>query len=263
MKLYKILIKSTILLLLANSALAQSLSVRWGLESAEFYEEIAATEEQNAADMSRRTDNDQIFRYYTIAEPQYGNAVSRLFRRFHEQNWYEKYKQSDMPTSCGFQVAETQHDSCAGREQNDMLTSCSFRFQQYLSGHDPFLVHSFRDLAPRLYFDFAGSSQTQYILTGITVEVLDFSEYSGGGFADNQYAYDIVLLPCPGKYYYAIDRRLRFAGSGRTELTFFSDNFYRSAGLSPMGAYMIDLKFHFLADGTTLEVSTGPFKIDV
>ena len=238
MSFWKILFVLIVTLVLANSAAAQQLTIRWGLDTpTDYYEEKPATATQNAADWSHTNEDEETFRYFTIVEPAYTNAISPLFGR--TTAWYDQHLQSGAdPTRRAF--------------------------LSYVRTRDPYLVDRFRSLAPRLFFDFLGSRQTQYVLTDISVQVLDFSEYKGGGFADDVYSYDIVLVPEPGTYRYEIDRRLRFSGSGRIELTFFSDNFYPTMGLSPMGAYMIDLTFIFLADGTTsIEVVTGSFKIDV
>ena len=227
-----------VLLVIANSVSAQQLTVRWGLDTpSNYYEEKLATERQNTADWSQANEDDKKFRYFTIVEPTYTNAISPLFDRTRE--WYNRHRL---------------RGAAATRRA----------FSSYLRAQDPYLVNRFRSLAPRLFFDFMGSALTQYVLTDIVVEVLDFSEYRGGGFADDEYSYDIVLVPEPGTYRYEIDRRLRFNGSGRMELTFFSDNFYPTMGLCPMGAYMIDVTFKFLANGTkSIKVATGPFKIDV
>ena len=223
---------------LANSVSAQQLRVRWGLDApTDYYEEKLATARQNAADWSHTNEDEETFRYFTIVEPAHTNAVSPLNIRLVE--WYDQRPERGADA--------TRH-----------------AFLTYVRAHDPYLVDRFRSLAPRLFFDFVGSVHTQYVLTDIIVEVLDFSEYRGGGFADDEYSYHIMLVPEPGTYRYEIDRRLRFTGSGRAELTFFSDNFYSTVGLSPMGAYMIDITFIFLANGAnSVEVVTGPFKIDV
>lgn len=238
MRFCKILTALILTLLLANSTSAQELGIRWGLDTpTEYYEEKSATATQNAADWSPANEDEETFRYFTIIEPAYGNAVFPLFDR--AAGWYEDHL----------------------HRRGDRTRRA---FLAYVRARDPFLVDSFRRLAPRLFFDFMGSAQTQYVLTDVIVHVLDFSEYRGGGFADDEYFYDIVLVPEPGTYRYEIDSRLRFTGSGRAELTFFSDNFYPSMGLSPMGAYMINLTFRFLANGVTaVEVETGRFKIDV
>ena len=238
MRFWKILSVLIVTLVLANSAAAQQLTVRWGLDTpTDYYEERLATPSQNAADWSKSNEDEKMFRYFTIVEPAYTNAIFPLFGRAAES--YDQHLQrGGAPTRRAF--------------------------SSYVRVRDPYLVGRFRSLAPRLFFDFMGSVDTQYVLTDIIVQVLDFSEYKGGGFADDEYSYDIVLIPEPGTYRYGIDRRLRFNGSGRAELTFFSDNFYPTMGLSPMGAYMIDLTFIFLANGSnSIKVVTGPFKIDV
>ena len=200
-------------LLVANNVAAQQLSVRWGLDGPKmFYNERSATATQNASDWSRGDSDGRTFRYFTIVEPAYGNAIRPLFKR--ARKGYRDY------VGTGGQRTRR-------------------AFLAYLRTHDRFVVDRFRGLAPRMFFDFMGSGQVEYVLTGITVKVLNFAEYKRGGFADDETSYGIVLVPRQGTYHYAIDRRLRFTGSGRTKLTFFSDNFYPGFGLGPMGAYIL------------------------
>ena len=90
-----------------------------------------------------------------------------------------------------------------------------------------------------------------------------FEEYSGGGFFDRESWYEIELAHLPGRRVVRVDRRLRFTASGRTELRFWSDNFYPAAGITPMGCYTLRLTFYFTASGGAVSVSTGTFKMDV
>ena len=238
MRFWTILFVLVVTLILSNSAAAQQLTVRWGLDApTDYYKERLATASQNALDFPKSNDDEEMFRYFTLVLPDYTDAISPWIGRTAE--WY------------------AQHLQRGG-------TPTRRAFSSYVRARDPYLVDHFRSFAPRLFFDFMGSVDTQYVLTEIIVDVLDFSEYMGGGFADDEYSYDIVLIPKAGTYRYGVDRRLRFNGSGRAELTFFSDNFHPTMGLSPMGAYMIDLSFIFLANGSnSVKVVTGPFKIDV
>ena len=229
---------SILLLLLASNVAAQQLSVRWGLDGpTEYYAERPALRVHGDIEQMESTALVPSLRYFATIEPAHNDAIFPLSVR--TSNVYAEYVQDG-----GSPLADD--------------------FLAYLRETDRYTIDRFRMLAPRLYFDFTGHSQIQYILEGITVEVFQFEEYAGGGFADLEYAYDLVLVPRPGRYYYSIDRRLRFTGSGRTTLTFFSDNFYPSGGLSPMGLYEVNLIFKFLSNGNAyIEVETGPFRIDV
>lgn len=117
-------------------------------------------------------------------------------------------------------------------------------------------------MAPVLYFDFIGNSQ-KYVLESIEIKTIDFDEYMGGGFFLNNAWYDIELKHEKGKHLYKVDKKLQFNGSGRAQLRFWSDNYYESMGMSPMGCYLISLKFNFISNGKMISVETEPFKIDV
>lgn len=236
------LVVLTLLILIAHENVAYSLTIHWGLqEPTEYYTERAATAEQTAAYWPPAQEGAETFRYFTISRERGANEEFNMVMAPLLERTMTLY---DMHLQAGGDATRA-------------------AFQSFLRRRDSFLVDSFRRLAPKLYFEFMGSQQNQYVLTGITVEVFDFNEYRGGGFANDEYWYDLILLPELGTYHYAINNNLRFTGSGRTELAFFSNNFYKSAGLSPMGVYTINLTFQFLVNGQTLEVKTGQFKIDV
>ena len=85
----------------------------------------------------------------------------------------------------------------------------------------------------------------------------------GGGFLKDYAWYNIILKPIKGKYLFEVNKKLKFSGSGRAELRFWSDNYNATEGMSPMGTYIINLKFNFLSNGKSISVETNPFEIDV
>ena len=233
---WRVLCVSILLLLVGTNAWAADLAVIWGLDGPVEYRERRATAEQNAAQNPPAAAGAETYRYFNMVEPDHSRAVLPLYDR----------------TMALYQLH---------RDRGGAPTMSAFA--AFVREKDHFLADSLQRVAPRLYFDFIGENQTEYVLTGIIVDVLDYFEYRGGGFAQDEAWYDLVLTPEPGAYHYPIDRKLRFTGSGRAEIRFSSNNFYDNVGLSPIGAYMINLVFEFLADGKRVTVETGAFKIDV
>jgi hypothetical protein len=138
------------------------------------------------------------------------------------------------------------------------------RFRAYLASEDPKCVGQLKKTAPRLYFDFTADTAAQFVLERVEVTTLKFSEYRGGGFAEKEAWYDILLSHREGVRAYFPEPRLVFKEHGRVTLRLWSDNFYPSVGwIAPMGEYTIDIRFVFSTADKTVTVSTGPFKIDV
>jgi len=136
-------------------------------------------------------------------------------------------------------------------------------FANFVRENDPYLSAIVAESAPKLYFEFIGVGQTQYVLTSVEVKTFVFSVYAGSGFVDANAWYDIVLAHRPGIRSYDVPSHLRFNGSGRAEFRFWSDNFEPGAdGNTPLGRFVIQMTFHFLADGQEEDVSTGVFAID-
>ena len=104
-------------------------------------------------------------------------------------------------------------------------------------------------------FDFTGRSETEYVLDTIEIRTIDFEEYRGGGFFNNEAWYDILLRHTLGIHVYDVDRRLRFTGSGRAVLRFWSDNWYPNVGMAPQGCYFIDITFVFRVNGNIERVT--------
>lgn len=134
-------------------------------------------------------------------------------------------------------------------------------FVAWAKQQDPYFVLLGRSLVPSLYFDFVGNS-TQYVLDQISVRTIRFEEYSGGGFFDANSWYDIELSTLPGVRNVNVGKRLRFTGSGRTEITFFSSNYYPNAAMTPQGSFTIELSFHFSLGAERCTTRTGPFMLD-
>jgi hypothetical protein len=208
------------------------------LERPALYSEVQATMNQNASVWEEDSLGVPKYRYFTIGEHQelYGQRAEPLFER-HWELW-DAYRAS---------VTEPTRDG----------------YLEYAKMHDPYFVASVVALAPVLYFDFVGSSTREYLLIGIDVRTVAFEGYAGGGFYDKDAWYDILLSTKVGTRRIEVDRKLRFQGSGRAELRFWSDNYMENAGMAPMGCFAIELVFRFLSDGKEILVHTGIFKIDV
>lgn len=232
-------IAGAILIIRSGTGLAADLEIgKWGLESTAEFKELKATAEQDSSYWPDAKEGETRYRYFAVREPNHSSKALPLYEAAIEA--YDK------------------HRSEGGDSTVD-------DFRAFVKEHYPFIAAGFRDIAPVLFFDFRGAVGHEYILDEITVEVAGYSEFRGGGFSDKESWYDIVLVPEPGIYPYPVEnKKLRFSGSGRTELRFYSANFYPAAGLSPMGAYLIDISFTFRVDGTKdVNVRTGLFKIDV
>ena len=137
-------------------------------------------------------------------------------------------------------------------------------FRVFLAKADPVCMGRFNKTAPRLYFDFTSDAAQEVVLERLEVTTLAFSEYRGGGFAEKEQGYDILLSHAKGTKLHYPEPRLVFKDHGRVTLRLWSDNFYPKQGwIAPMGEYTLDIRFVFSSAGKTLSVSTGPFKIDV
>ena len=213
------------------------LTVKWGIENTEFFKETMATIEQSSAIFTKAKPNDKKYRFINTTS-MYNDVIQIFFER-HWKLWDEFKKQSSSDSS-----------------------QTKLNFVKFAKDKDPYYYGIAKSLAPRLYFDFIGETK-EYVLKSIEVTTISFEEYSGGGFSDNEAWYDIELKHLPGTYIYLVDSKLRFTGSGRAVLRFWSDNYYKGASMTPSGCYMISIKFNFLINGQKTSVSTGTFKIDV
>ena len=225
------------LLLNASVCGAQTLQMKWGLENTWSYREVTRTEGQDAALKGKA--HGKGFRAFAFNnDPQVVQVMLQCFER-HNDAW-DRYRE----------IA----GSKATRED----------FNRYKAEQDPFCVQNARHQAPTLYFDFVGRSNQQYVLQTIEVRTVAFSEYKGGGFADKQAWYDIILSHRLGQKSYDVEPRLVFSGTGRAILRFWSDNFYPTMGwMAPMGEYMLQLIFVFSTDKGEERVATDIFKMDV
>jgi len=224
----------------AGEALLQTnLDLRFGLESAQHYVEQKTTRAGSAALRAQPRKDERLYRFFTT-DQSWPETIAAISDR-HFGLWQSLQKE-------------------AGTSQFSMDEDA---YSKEIKKRDPYLLGMINDSAPRLYFDFAGHSGTEYILEAIEIRTIDFEEYRGGGFFNNEAWYDILLRHAPGVHVYNIDRRLRFTGSGRTVLRFWSDNWYPNVGMAPQGCYFIDITFVFRVNGKLERVTTGKFKIDV
>jgi len=232
--------------LLAVDAIAQAINLKWGLENTWSYLEPPGGRSENE-DLSYRPNEPKAKRYRAfefkdrsaeVREPWLAciNAVMEK---------YKTYERSAPKPQSGEDPREN--------------------YMRYLRREDPSCVGQFKKTAPRLYFDFSGTAAEEMVLERVEIKTLRFSEYKGGGFAEREAWYDILLSHKPGTKVYTPEPRLVFAGHGRVVLRLWSDNFYPpSLGwVAPMGEYKIDIRFVFSTGGKSVTVDTGPFKIDV
>ena len=241
MKTLKFLIKQILCLIIVTPILPveaqNSLTIKWGLENTEYFREIQSTQEQNSTLHPTVKKKDKYYRDF-VPNAKYNEVILDFFKRHHKL--WDEFKKSSP----------------------DKSTLTKLNFARFASEKDPYFAGLVKSLAPKLYFDFVGQSK-EYVLESITITTINFEEFKGGGFSINEAWYDIELKHTVGTYNYDVDKKLRFNGSGRAELRFWSDNYYPNFGMTPSGEYTIDIKFNFLIDGEKITVSTGTFKIDV
>lgn len=236
------------LMFIADASIAQKIDMKWGLENTwSYYEPAQGRADDEDAATHRPKSTARRYRTFAFAEAKREvldpwlaciNGVERL--------WGVYQRNAQMP---GAGAA-----SDAAREL----------FRAYLAREDPKCIGQLKKTAPRLYFDFTTDTIAQYVLERVEVTTLSFSEYRGGGFAEKEAWYDILLSHRKGVKPYFPEPRLVFKEHGRVTLRLWSDNFYPNVGwIAPMGEYTIDIRFVFSTAGNTVTVSTGPFKIDV
>ena len=175
-----------------------SLIVKWGLESTHYFKEIQKSKKY----IFQPEEGDSLYRFFTVKQ-NYGDMIVTVFAR-HGKLW-DIYLQS---------IGE---DSESDRDD----------FNIFAESEDPYYLGLTETMAPVLYFDFIGLDK-EYVLETIEIETIDFAEYKGGGFYQNNAWYDIELKHEIGTYIYNVNKKLRFVGSGRTKLRFWSDNYYKN-----------------------------------
>jgi hypothetical protein len=183
-----------------------------------------------------------------------------------------EWKESPKPKRLFFFTGGSMGEDCATRHfklwdqyQKEYNERSKEGFDAYKKERDPSCAATIQKLAPTLYFDFIANNKRHYVLKEIEVRTIGFQEYAGGGFSNKEAWYDIVLSHVQGTKTYQIDSgKLEFEDTGRVQLRLWSDNYYPKSGwIAPMGAYLIDIRFRFVAEGAEVRVSTGPFQIDV
>lgn len=241
MKILKFYIKQTVFFVALFPILQlraqETLTMSWGLENTKFFQEYKSTQEQNPAlhpDIKKKDSSHRAIG----PNAKYNEVIQEFFQR-HEILWKDFIKD---------------------KRQNEEPSK--LEFIKFASEKDDYFVGLTKSLAPTLYFDFIGLSK-EYVLESITISTINFNEYQGGGFSINEAWYDIELKHKVGEYTYNVDKKLKFTGSGRAILRFWSDNYSPRHGMTPSGDYKINIKFNFLVDGKKVSVSTGIFNMDV
>jgi hypothetical protein len=190
-------------------AVSQSLTARWGLQSDVLYEEALEPPGQTSVVKSNSRQRPSI-RTFRVRDPQYEQTLLPFLQRH---------------TILTNLYLETHTSSGTYIPQAD--------FAAWATRRDPSHVADGISLAPVLYFDFIGATGKLYVLDRIIVQTISFEEYrGGGGFIDDKAWYDLELRTTPGSKTYQVDDKLRFVGTGRAEIRFWSGNYYPSAALS-------------------------------
>ncbi len=228
---------SIILCLITTSYPQNKLKLDWGLESTQYFQEVLVPRGYSSAIRAEAKEGEKLYRFFKVNDA-YDRNIIDVFTR--HRNVWDLYV-----------------ETLAEGEKPDRMD-----FIAYAKSNDPFYLGRVESMAPVLYFDFVGNSQ-EYVLESIEINTIDFEEYMGGGFFLNTAWYDIELKHQIGKHTYPVNKKLKFNGSGRAELRFWSDNYYENMGMSPMGCYLIKIKFNFTSNGKLISVETEPFKIDV
>lgn len=231
----------------ADAAMAQKVEMKWGLENTWSYKEEPQGRAQDE-DLATRRPNSKAQRYRAFAFKErhaevlqpWLECINRIMRLW--DNYQGKAPAVGAP----------------------LVAAGPDPFRHYLAREDPSCVAQLKKTAPRLYFDFTTDTPGQLVLERVEVTTLEFSEYRGGGFAEKEAWYDILLSHRKGVKRYVPEPRLVFKEHGRVTLRLWSDNFYPHMGwIAPMGEYTIDIRFVFSVAGKSVTVTTRPFKIDV
>jgi hypothetical protein len=149
-------------------------------------------------------------------------------------------------------------------QKSDKLPSRE-AFDSVLAKSDPYCTGFARTILPRLYFDFVATSSREHVLDSIAVRTLAVSAYKGGGgFADKEAWYDVIISDSVGRKVYPVETRLRFKDSGRIVLRLLSGKVSPSEGWTTyMANYLLRVEFYFSAGPSSVTVSTEAFKIDL
>jgi hypothetical protein len=229
-----------------DAALAQKVEMKWGLENTwSYYEEAKGRAEDEDAAIHRPKSKARRYRAFAFAERKSEVLQPWLACLDGIMRLWDRYQRTSPTPAAAI---------AAGPDP----------FRQYLAREDPKCVGQLKKTAPQLYFDFTTDTPGQFVLERVEVTTLRFSEYRGGGFAEKEAWYDILLSHREGVKRYLPEPRLVFKERGRVTLRLWSDNSYPNMGwIAPMGEYTIDIRFVFSTADKTVTVTTGPFKIDV
>jgi hypothetical protein len=232
----KLTLSISVVMMAFHTKAQNGLTVTWGLQNTEYYME-KKSQDLTAANNFQPVKNGKEYRDF-VPGKNYNQVITPLFERI--QDLWKKFNTS-LPKGA---------------------IPTKLEFVKFARNEDPYFAGEATKLAPVLYFDFIGQSK-EYILMSITITTIRFDEYMGGGFSMSDAWYDIELKHKKGDFTYNVEKKLRFTGSGRAELRFWSDNYSKQNGMTPSGEYNINIRFNFLVDGKLVSVSTGMFKIDV
>ena len=141
----------------ASSTRAADLEIgRWGLEGPAEFIEIEATAEQDSSWWPDAEPGEPLYRYFAVDNPRHAPKAVPLMQ--------------DATQAYGI------HTAAGGAETAEA-------FRTFLKDEYPFIAAGFRELSPVLYFDFRGAAAHEYILDAIEIEVIQYSEFRGGGFS--------------------------------------------------------------------------------
>jgi hypothetical protein len=231
-----------------GSGRAERLDLQWGLENTWSYREEQPGRTDDVASIGRA-----------------GGAGARRYRTFAFNEGMAEVREpwlACIDAVMGLWGPYLEALPAAAR--GDRSDAARRAFQAHVRERDPGCVAQFRKTAPQLYFDFVADDAAQWVLEQVEVTTLGFSEYKGGGFAEGEAGYDLVLAHRAGLKTYRPEPRLVFKERGRLRLRLWSDNVYPNVGwIAPMGEYTLDIAFVFSVQGRRVTVRTGAFKIDV
>ena len=212
-----------------------ALTLKWGLENTDFFNEVKVTEEEYSPLDSTTTTKD--YRYmkqntrYAELLPKLSNKLPILWQEFKQDT----------------------HNHTSLSEQ---------AFTKYILQKDSTSLTLAKSLYPALYFHFIGQQQ-DYTLESITITTLAYEEHKDACFSVSDAWYDIELRHMIGAHTFLVAAKPSFKGDVRAIFRFQSDNYSINSGTTPTGQFTLEIKFTFITKGKRVSVSTGVFKMDV